>query len=184
MDSIILCAWLFAPTAFANSAPVLANKIPFLVSFKTPLDLGLFFRGKRIFGDNKSIRGLISGIFMGIVCGLLQFGFASQFQSFANITSIVDYTDISILFYTATIGAGVILGDAFESFFKRQLDIAPGENWIPFDQLDFILGALCVSFFFYTLSIPQYLIVLMLALFLHPTFNIISWLLGFQEKPF
>jgi CDP-diglyceride synthetase len=33
-------------------------------------------------------------------------------------------------------------GDAVKSFFKRRLGITPGKSWFPFDQLDFVLGAI------------------------------------------
>jgi hypothetical protein len=39
-------------------------------------------------------------------------------------------------------GFGAVAGDAAKSFFKRRLAIAPGSPWIPFDQLDFAVGAL------------------------------------------
>ncbi len=184
MDTVILCAWLFAPTAFSNGAPVLANNIPGFIKFSQPLDAGFHFRGKRVFGDNKTVRGLLSGIAMGIICGFIQYILANNFTSFSTITNLLDYANPSILLYTASIGAGVIAGDAIESFFKRQLDIAPGKNWIPFDQLDFILGAIAVSLLFYSLSLTQYVVLFLLALILHPTLNIISWLLGLQKRPF
>jgi CDP-2,3-bis-(O-geranylgeranyl)-sn-glycerol synthase len=33
-------------------------------------------------------------------------------------------------------------GDALKSLVKRRVGIAPGAPWIPWDQLDFALGAL------------------------------------------
>jgi len=36
---------------------------------------------------------------------------------------------------------GALVGDSVKSFFKRRVDIAPGESWLFFDQLDFFLGA-------------------------------------------
>ena len=41
---------------------------------------------------------------------------------------------------------GALLGDIVESFFKRRAGKERGEDWIPFDQLDFLLGALFLSF--------------------------------------
>jgi hypothetical protein len=32
--------------------------------------------------------------------------------------------------------------DSVKSFVKRRVGIAPGAPWIPFDQLDFVIGAL------------------------------------------
>ena len=41
---------------------------------------------------------------------------------------------------------GALCGDIIESFFKRRVGKNRGENWIIFDQLDFILGAVFLSF--------------------------------------
>jgi len=41
---------------------------------------------------------------------------------------------------------GALLGDIVESFFKRRKGIERGKDWIPFDQLDFIIGVLFLSF--------------------------------------
>jgi CDP-2,3-bis-(O-geranylgeranyl)-sn-glycerol synthase len=41
---------------------------------------------------------------------------------------------------------GALLGDIIESFFKRRVGRKRGEDWIPFDQIDFILGVLFFSF--------------------------------------
>jgi len=184
MGNLLLIVWLFLPTGFANPAPVIAKKIPLLSALGVPLDGRLTFRGKRILGQNKTLRGLIAGVIMGAFCGFLQFILASQFSFFAEITSLVDYQSLFAVFYGACIGAGTIAGDAIKSFFKRQIDIAPGKNWVPFDQIDFAIGVIIVSFSFYSLDFSQYVLTIALALVLHPTYNIISWLAGLQENPF
>src|SRR5437773_6411567 len=48
-----------------------------------------------------------------------------------------DWPLLGVLF-----GAGAMAGDSAKSFFKRRLGVEPGRPWIPFDQLDFVLGAL------------------------------------------
>jgi len=184
MGNLLLIVWLFFPTGFANPAPVVSKKIPQLSKLSLPLDGGRTFRGKRVLGQNKTLRGLIAGVVMGAFCGFLQYILASQFSFFADITSLIDYQSLYAVFYGACIGAGTIAGDAFKSFFKRQIDIAPGKNWVPFDQIDFALGVIVVSFAFYSLSLTQYGLTIAVALVLHPTYNVISWLAGLQEKPF
>jgi CDP-2,3-bis-(O-geranylgeranyl)-sn-glycerol synthase len=42
-------------------------------------------------------------------------------------------------------GAGALGGDACKSFVKRRRGIPPGGRWIPFDQLDFQIGALLLA---------------------------------------
>jgi len=40
------------------------------------------------------------------------------------------------------LGFGAMGGDALKSLFKRAHGIAPGQSWVPADQLDFVIGAL------------------------------------------
>ena len=35
-----------------------------------------------------------------------------------------------------------MVGDVLKSFYKRQRGVAPGQSWIPADQLAFAIGAL------------------------------------------
>jgi CDP-2,3-bis-(O-geranylgeranyl)-sn-glycerol synthase len=42
-------------------------------------------------------------------------------------------------------GLGAMGGDSAKSFVKRRLGIPPGARWIPFDQLDFVIGALLLT---------------------------------------
>jgi CDP-2,3-bis-(O-geranylgeranyl)-sn-glycerol synthase len=46
---------------------------------------------------------------------------------------------------------GALFGDITKSFFKRRVGKNRGEDWIPFDQIDFIAGALGLSFIFASL---------------------------------
>jgi len=41
---------------------------------------------------------------------------------------------------------GALIGDIIKSFFKRRIGKKRGQDWIPFDQIDFILGVLFFSF--------------------------------------
>jgi len=41
---------------------------------------------------------------------------------------------------------GALMGDIIASFFKRRIGKDRGQDWIPVDQLDFILGVLFFSF--------------------------------------
>lgn len=114
-------------------APVLANKVPLLNRWKTPLDFGKKYKGERIFGPNKTWRGLVSGV---IVASLA-----------ANIEAHTFYkaSPNNILFITlagALMGFGALAGDAIESHFKRRVGVKAGDSWFPFDQLDYIFGGL------------------------------------------
>ena len=104
--------------------------------------------GRRILGDGKTWRGLITGAFVGMTGG---FGLSvvaryAAVSDFAFL-GINDFTGFPFMIPIITsICFGALIGDIIESFFKRRLGKNRGEDWIPFDQLDFILGALFFSF--------------------------------------
>lgn len=124
-------AVIILPAAAANIIPPVAMKVFPTLSF--PADFGLEFRGKRILGDHKTIRGFVSGT---LAAHLL----------FLGLTSVID-TQLPV-YFGAIIGFAALLGDAIKSFIKRQFDIAPGRVWFPFDQLDWIIASLLTMFIF------------------------------------
>lgn len=175
--------WAFLPVGLSNMAPVIANNIPLLKRFTQPIDGGKTFRGKRILGKNKTLRGLLSAVLMGLAVGLLQFFVYILLGWPENGLAPINYDTAYVILLGGVLGLGAIFGDAVESFFKRQLGIAPGHNWFLFDQIDYLLGGIIVSFAFFTLPLYQYIFVIFVGILLHPTINIISWLLKLQDKP-
>jgi hypothetical protein len=55
--------WFLVPAGFANMAPIFAAKL--FPSWKTPVDYGYPVNDVRLFGDHKTIRGLVSGTLIG-----------------------------------------------------------------------------------------------------------------------
>ena len=81
--------------------------------------------GERIFGDHKTVRGLLSGLIVGTVVGI-----SESFLSGSNMTIMA-----------ALASAGALLGDLCGAFIKRRMRIKPGQPLPGVDQLDFVLGA-------------------------------------------
>jgi CDP-2,3-bis-(O-geranylgeranyl)-sn-glycerol synthase len=140
-EIIIQALWIVLPAYIANASAL-------LVGGGTPIDFGKKWKdGQRILGDGKTWRGLISGAFIGIASG---FGF-SVVAIYANdsefaFLGLSDFGRFPIMIpIIGSICFGALLGDIFESFFKRRVGKKRGEDWIPFDQLDFIVGVLIFS---------------------------------------
>lgn len=182
MDEILFALWFFLPAGLANGAPVIANKIPLLNQFKTPLDFGLHFRDKRVLGDNKTWRGLLSGIFVGIVVVLMQ-SFIYDNWSFVRSMSSVDYSVPDIWVLGGLLGLGALAGDAIESFIKRQMNIPSGERWFPFDQLDYVIGGLLLSALYAPLVLQEYVVIIIIWFGMHILWAYVFYVLGFKEKP-
>ena len=134
--------WIILPAYIANASAV-------LVGGGTPIDFGKTYKdGKRILGNGKTWRGLIIGTLVGMIGG---FGlsiaaiYINQTEfAFIGITDFLGFPYMIAIVFSICFGA--LFGDIVESFFKRRRGILRGKDWIPFDQIDFILGVLFVSF--------------------------------------
>src|SRR5205085_3089626 len=123
--------------------------MPVSQRFAMPVDGGLKFRGRRLFGDNKMVRGFLvmapaTGVSFALLAALLS-------SSPAGLTGLWPLSPGSYALLGLWAGAGFMAGELPNSFIKRQLDIAPGaaaQGGIarPFffivDRLDSITGML------------------------------------------
>ena len=99
------------------------------------MDFGKTFRHKRIFGANKTFRGFVFGVFIAILITSGQYFLAQK--NIINIEFLNSFGQYFLFGFLS--GFGALLGDAIESFFKRQIGIAPGRPFIPLDQIDYLI---------------------------------------------
>lgn len=178
IDEILKALWLLSLFGVANMAPVFCKKIAFL---ETPVDFGKFFKGKRVFGNHKTWRGLIVAPLFAILYFVLQRYFYSNFD-FIKAISFFNYETMSFWF-PFFVGFGVIFGDLVKSFFKRQCGIAPVRSWVPFDQIDYLLGGLIFGSLFFIPGFFSIVLILIFGIFLHILFNLFGYLLKLTSKP-
>ncbi len=172
MNHYLFAILFFLPAGVANVAPILANKIPLLNRWKTPIDMGKKVRGKRMLGPNKSWRGLVTGVAAGGALGLVLYPFLSQAGS-----------PLEHFIIGATIGFGALLGDAVESFFKRQRGIKSGNSWLLFDQLDYVIGSMLFGLVYIRLDFRAYLAVIGFYLVGHFVMTYLGYRLHLKDKP-
>lgn len=114
------------PSYAANMAPPFTRFWP---GWNPPLS-------HRWLGSHKTLLGFIAGVVTAIVTAAIQAWIAWD-------GAIV--TSEGWLTTGLRLGFGAMAGDAVKSFFKRRLAIEPGRRWIPFDQIDFAVGALVLA---------------------------------------
>ena len=170
MPNLILQSIYFIlPAYFANMAPVIVKKIFNNLAF--PLDFNKKIGNKEIFGKNKTFRGLIFGVLFAIIIAFIQFILYKN-----NILvdlAIVDYSNWLLIGFL--MGFGAIFGDLIESFVKRRLGFRSGTPFIPFDQLDFVVGALIFVYPVARLSIEKMSIILFISFILDMIVNHIAF---------
>jgi len=180
---ILFALWFFLPAGCANATPIFLAKIPFLAQYDAPMDLGHTFHGKRVLGSHKTWRGLIGGIIAATLVLWLQQVLVGHTSWAATLTKEVDYTQLPTLILGPLFGLGALLGDAIESFFKRQRGVAPGQGWFPFDQTDYIIGGAVATAPFVHLHFLQYVWLLLLWLLVHVIASYLGYLAKLKERP-
>jgi CDP-2,3-bis-(O-geranylgeranyl)-sn-glycerol synthase len=170
-NTLLFVFLFFLPAGIANMAPVFASLVPGLRNWNMPLDGGATWRGKRVLGENKTVRGFVAGILCAAVT--------------AAIISLIShgiYSGANPILLGILLGLGALIGDSVKSFFKRRLGISPGKSWFPLDQIDYILGAIAFTFFYLPLRPAQYLLLLGLGFVLHLATVYIGYLTKIREQ--
>lgn len=187
LNLILSSLYFILPAYVANTCPVLLKWLP----FGQPIS-------KKLFGENKTWRGFYTGYIGALAVLLIQFYlqksgvlpsgstiYSSSILSAASengyITPLLDYEYINIPLYAFIFGIGAITGDLIKSFFKRLRNVSPGQSWVPFDQLDFVVGALVFLSPFYLPTWAVILTILIITPLLHVSANFIAFHLKLKK---
>jgi CDP-2,3-bis-(O-geranylgeranyl)-sn-glycerol synthase len=180
---LLSAAWFIAPAMVSNMMPVVASKYEWLRALDRPIDHKRTFNGRRIFGNHKTYRGYVVGVSFAILTALLQYALADRYAFFRDLELLDAMTKSTYIVLGFMLGFGELTGDAIKSFFKRQFDIKPGQSWFPYDQLDYIVGALIFALPFGHLLIVEYAAVFAVGFGLHLITTAIGYVTGFRDAP-
>ena len=152
--------WVLLVPGVANMTPPMVAK--WWPKWDTPLDMRISWNGKRLFGDHKTVRGLVCGVAAAEVLFLI-LGIPLPW------------------YFGGLLGLGALGGDAIKSFFKRQMGILSGKSWFPWDQIDWILGVLLVCQIINLLNILEIIILITIGLILHLISKWLGYLFGLNK---
>jgi hypothetical protein len=160
---------------------------PYSRRFSMPIDCGGSFRGRRIFGDNKTVRGFLV-IVPATALAMTLFGFlAAQFG-----LGVWSLSPIGFLLLGTASAFGLMLGELPNSFLKRQLDVEPGQppkhrvgrvvSTIA-DRLDSVIGALVGAAFIVDMTWATIAWCFVLGPPIHGLFSRLLFVLGVKKRP-
>lgn len=159
--------------------------------FNQPVDAGRTFQGRRLFGDNKRVRGFLA---LPPAAGFFFLLFGAMREQLPEFLVAGSWA----LGPWEYAGLGVACGFAFmaaelpNSFLKRQLDIQPGQapqqRWlrvvtVVLDRVDSILGFLLVLSLLVPVHAATWFWVLLLGPGLHAVFSALLYRLGLKARP-
>jgi len=163
---VLSLVYFMLPAYVANMAPVFSRFSP----WNAPLDFNLKLGRKRLFGSHKTVVGTLFGLIAAVVISFIQFKFFGLVHS------------DGWLLLGLLLGGGALFGDIVKSLIKRRLNMPPGKPWIPFDEIDFSIGALiAVSFVYFPGWLESFVIIIISALG-HIAVNHSAFYLGIRKE--
>ena len=159
-------------------------------NFSYPIDAGVSFRGRRLFGDNKTLRGFMV---MAPAAGLSFFALGALLDatSPALRASLWPMSNMELALLGTWAGLGFMLGELPNSFVKRQFDIAPGlppvgrtAAFVSFvaDRVDSIIGMAVALSVVTTTPWLTWLYVIVFGPAIHLCFSVLLYRLGVKAR--
>lgn len=151
--------YLVLATYFTNGAPVLFGGGRSIDGGRT------FPDGGRILGDNKTVRGFVGGLLVGLVVSVALGLFAAPWVfGFSLLASL-----------------GALIGDLFGAFLKRRLGIPAGGMLPIVDQLDFVAGALLFVVAAFPVPVASIVLLIIVTPPIHLATNVAAFYLGLKK---
>ncbi len=154
-----------------------------------PLDAGATWRGRRLFGDHKTIRGFVVMVPAAAAAfGVLGAVLASVHRGPLDIWAL---TTAGFVGLGAWAGLGFMLGELPNSFLKRRLAIAPGEGatgaitrpvFAIIDRLDSAVGLLVAMAVAVPVPWQTWAYVLGVGPLVHGLFSVLVFQLGGKTR--
>ena len=183
------CAWfLLGAFVLAGMAQTAWFAAPLSRRFSRPIDGGATFRGRRVFGEHKTLRGFVVMVPAAAVSfAALAAAIGDPARAGLWPLTIAGYAGLG-----ACAGFGFMAGELPNSFLKRQLDIRPGEGprhrlaasaQFLADRIDSGIGMLLVVSAIVTTPALTWLLVLSVGPSIHWAFSVLMFHLGLKTRP-
>jgi CDP-diglyceride synthetase len=180
--------WLVLPVVIAGLIHITVIRFDLLPELgRWPLDGYLTCRGRRLLGRNKTVRGaLVMMVTTAVATALLARAGGGMHPRLAVAALQVAHPWA----WGLLLGIGYFIGELPNSFFKRQLGIAPGAIasgasgavfWVT-DQLDSVAGVLLALSTVWRPDVAVVVCIVGLALLLHPLVAALMVMLGLKDR--
>jgi CDP-2,3-bis-(O-geranylgeranyl)-sn-glycerol synthase len=159
---VVQLLYFMAPAYAANMAPPFVR---YWRGWNPPIS-------RRWLGSHKTVVGFGAGILSAVTTTFLQSRIAWE----GALVAPEPWITLGLRF-----GLGAMAGDAAKSFIKRCVGIAAGRPWVPWDQIDFVLGALALVWGAAALSWADLATIVGLSVVGHILVNHLGYWLGIRD---
>lgn len=167
--AVLELAYLMAPAYLANMAPPFAR---YWRGPNPPLD-------EPLLGANKTLGGFLLGIAMALLTAAAQA--ASPFAAGPGMALPVPTREWPAV--GLALGIGAMVGDCVKSAAKRARGLPPGTRWLPFDQLDFVVGGLIMLWPIHRPGATDLALLLLFSFVADLGVNRVAFALGIKRTP-
>jgi CDP-2,3-bis-(O-geranylgeranyl)-sn-glycerol synthase len=159
---VVQLLYFIAPAYTANMAPPLVR---YWTGWNRPIS-------PQWLGSHKTVVGFGIGVLAAVAATFIQSRIAWE----NALVAPEPWLTLGLRF-----GVGAMAGDTAKSLVKRRAGIAPGQPWIPWDQIDFVLGALALVWGAAALSWVDLATILVLSMIGHVLVNHLAYRLGIRD---
>jgi CDP-2,3-bis-(O-geranylgeranyl)-sn-glycerol synthase len=159
---VVQLLYFMAPAYAANMAPPFVR---YWSGWNRPIS-------RRWLGAHKTVVGFGLGVLAAVTVTFIQSRLAWE----GALVASGHWAALGLRF-----GAGAMIGDAAKSFAKRRAGVAPGDRFIPWDQVDFVLGALALVWGAAALSGADVVTIVLLSVAGHVLVNHLGYWVGIRD---
>lgn len=182
-------SYLLAPLLVAAAVSGVVLRFDLVPALRRPLDGGATWRGRPIFGANKTWRGLACCVTGGVLAVAIQ---KYAIGDRAGELAVIDYTQANPVLLGGGIGVAATVGELPNSFLKRRLGVAPGGRarggfgpvFYLFDQVDLLLVVWPVLLWWCRPGWPLVATSVALVVAAHQAVSLIGFAIGARSSPF
>ena len=187
VEPLACTVFLFSTFVLAGILQTVWFKCRFSRRFKWPLDGGYSFRGRRVFGDNKTVSGFV----IMVPATGFSFWLLSRLMFTDPTWELWDLSPVGYALLGGWAGFWFMVGELPNSFMKRQFGIQPGAPAPPgwkrticfvLDQMDSVFAALIAIAVVVPLPFVVWLFVIGLGGVVHWFFNVVLMLIGLKAR--
>ena len=177
LETVVIAFWAMLPAYVPNNAAVLFGG-------GRPIDGGRTLGERRLLGDGKTWRGTAGGTLSGVALALVLDGIRTDVAGVTGF-GLPDFPLVAAV----ALAFGAMLGDVCASFLKRRSGRERGAAFPVLDQLDFVVGALALTFvvapdwFQRTFTTSVLVVVLVVTPVLHVGTNVFAYWVGLKDEP-
>jgi hypothetical protein len=186
IDEFLKLSYLMLPLLVGLAVHGVCIKFGWLSWLTPPIDAGATLRGRHLFGENKTWRGVVAVAF-GTAIG---FGLQVVLHGIGvgRRVELLNYSDPRVVGLGFAMGAAAMLSELPNSFLKRQLEIAPGAPargvlsgaFYALDQIDMLLGVWLVLGCFVKVTTTRVLASIIFLFVTHQVLTVIGYGLGMR----